>query len=100
MSKRDESGNITHQVPFDFDSTRGAWLIDYVIARDHGASERAARDIQAQLNQRTPYNNARAAESITVDMGSNILDVIRSHHGHDFIIRDHDTQLSMKSTDS
>ena len=53
MTKSDDSGHIIHRVPFDFDSTRDAWLMDYVISRDPTTAKRAARELQSQLQKRT-----------------------------------------------
>ena len=53
MTKSDAWGKITHRVPFDYDCTRDAWLMDYIIARDLETATRAARELQSQLFQRT-----------------------------------------------
>ena len=50
LTKSDSSGNIVHRIPVDFDDTRDAWIVDYVIARDAATAERAGRELQSNCN--------------------------------------------------
>ena len=98
LTKSDSSGNIVHRIPVDFDDTRDAWIVDYVIARDAATAERAGRELQSQLQQRTPANYALAANSLILDTGMNIVDVIQTYTGHAMTIRDADSQIYLDTT--